>query len=221
MSNFGQIFSNIARSKPVSSYLQKLAPGAGQQVIVKRFQPKNSDQGLGTILECDLLVAQTNELRGWPFFLDAKGWGGQYQQAAAKQFIEAVMNSVDLSQLPLIGNQPHSIETIGEHLVSGNLRGVMIVVDVLPAMKKGAQQVGANGQPVYNAFWKPMKQTWQEVAQRRAVLDHMDGQAAPTPAPTQPAFGGFTGNQTVMGGPQAQTGHTIGGPSILQTLRKG
>lgn len=106
MGQFDSIFGNIMRAKPMNNYLPRLPNGSHTLVLVK-YKPKNSDQGMGTILEADFLVGRSTDTalnqgdkRGWPWFIESKGFSGQYEQDRAKQFIEAVMRSINVDELP-------------------------------------------------------------------------------------------------------------------------
>lgn len=105
-SPFGSIFNNIKNAKSMAGYAPRLSNGS-HTVIVKKYKTKNSEQGMGTILESEFLIARSTDqglregdTRSWPWFIEGKGWSATYAQDNAKQFIDAVMRSVDLSELP-------------------------------------------------------------------------------------------------------------------------
>jgi hypothetical protein len=108
---FGNIFGTIMRAKRLSSYADRLGDGT-HQLILKTYKTKQSDPakgaaGMGTILESEFLIAKSTnaalkegDSRGWPWFIEGKGWAATYAQDNAKQFIEAIMRSIDLAELP-------------------------------------------------------------------------------------------------------------------------
>lgn len=134
---FGNIFAGIMRAKPMTSYAARLGDGT-HDVIIKKYRTKQSDPAkgaasMGTILEADFLVAASNDpairegdSRGWPWFIEGKGWAATYAQANAKEFIEAVMRSIDLAELP---------KNAAGHIVN-------------PLTNQGFYQISEHGMPI-------------------------------------------------------------------------
>jgi len=108
---FGNIFGTIMRAKRISSYADRLSDGT-HQVILKTYKTKQSDPakgaaGMGTILESEFLIAKSTDAalkegdsRGWPWFIEGKGWAATYAQDNAKQYLESIMRSIDVTELP-------------------------------------------------------------------------------------------------------------------------
>lgn len=103
---FGNIFGAIMRAKPTSNYAPKF-PIGNHRLILKNYKPKERENDQGTMIEMDALVSSTTspetregDTRGWPWFIDGTGYAGQYAQANAKLFIDAVLQSINTDELP-------------------------------------------------------------------------------------------------------------------------
>lgn len=181
MSDYSNIFQKIGSAKPMGTgYAQRLGLGR-HKLALKSYKVKQSSKGGGEFLEAEFLVIdstthQPGETRGWVWFINASGpWGAAYEQDRAKKFLEAVGQCV---------GDDSPVEVIGANLAGPNQagRGIVIEVEIAPQGGKNAGKVNQRGEPYTNSFWKPVKQSLEDLAASRAELDGMD--SAPAPAPT-------------------------------------
>lgn len=202
MGQFDQIFQTILNAKPTSSFLPRLAAGR-HKLAIKRYAPKNSQSNMGVILESDFVVVESSsippgEIRGWPWFIQAQGWSGTYEQDRAKQFLAAVAQSVP-------GGATDGL-ALGDELTNGKWCGLLVLCDVSQQLERDGStpKRDKKGQPTFNATWSAIPgQTLESIAAMRARVDQVQGPAAASPvaaqapapqgiAPTAaPAFGGF------------------------------
>lgn len=225
MGNFDNIFGSIMSAKKQSGYAPRLPEGM-HQLILKLYKTQQStqDTGVGTFLTSEYLVVKStnpelreNDARGCPWYIESKGYAGQYAQSNAKEMIEAVMRSIDLDTLPKDANghivhpvtgalfqrinpttnQPfaltvHDTMTIGQLMIEGFFRGIQVAAEVTKSFNKKTKQmrVDDSGKPYLDVTWKAVPgQTLETLAQVRAYLESVDPTpAAPAPAPVaQPA----------------------------------
>lgn len=185
--DYSSIFTGIAKSKPMGGgYSPRLGLGH-HKLALKSYKVKDSTKGQGQFLEAEFVVLESNthepgDTRGWVWFINAPGpWGPAYEQDRAKKFLEAVGACV---------GDDSPVEVIGANLAGPDQagKGLIIEVEITPQGGKSAGKVNSRGEPYTNAFWKPVKQTIEELAASRAELESMAAQApAPTTATTTQA----------------------------------
>lgn len=176
MSEYDQIFAGIETSKPINNFASRLGVGR-HRVVMTRYAVKESQKGLGKIIEADFQILESSkepvgETRGWAWFPNQGGLPGQYAQARAKEFIEVVKAS--------IGDQ-NPVGAVGGALASKEQHGRGLVLDVeiqIPTNPDGSPKLSKAGSPVSNAFWSPVTQTLGDIAAMRAKLDAGVAQAA-------------------------------------------
>ncbi len=204
---YDQIFQGIANAKPISNFTQRL--GAGRHTVaLLRYSPKPSQrQGQGPIVEADFMVlestnpAEVGQKRGWAWFISSQGYAGAYEQARAKDFIEAVKSSID---------DTRPVADVGGDLSAANQpgRGLVLTVDVVMQFNNdGSPKMNKKGQQMSNATWGARKQTFDDIKAVRAKLDEMEASApapAPAPQPQASAFG-----QVAAPAPQPQPSGTM------------
>lgn len=186
----GSIFDQVAGAKPVTSYAPRLSDGK-HKVVLKRFAPKQSDQGKGTILEADFTIGESTmiakgETRGWAWFIQSSGWAGQYEQGRAKDFLEKVSQSLG----PKADGSFRSVQEVGAELSSGKLKGLQLGCEVTKNVQRDGRtpKLDKKGRETYSATWHAIKQTAEEIAAMAAQIEKIE--------PQQQAaqnFGGFGG----------------------------
>lgn len=220
MSQFGNIFNSIASAKPLSNHTPRLPLGR-HKVALKRYQPKNSEQGMGPILESDFVILESNspscrpgDVRGWPWFIGQSGWGGTYEQGRAKDFLEKAAMCID---------DTRPVEQFGDDLASAHQPGTGLVLwaeITLQYDREGKPKKDKKQRDCFNASWEPIKQS---IAELQAMAAQLATMPALVPNPTHPnapgsgyaghggsGMGQFVGQQPAQGGfgqpaqPQAQ-----------------
>lgn len=180
--DYSNIFKGIGAAKSMGGgYAPRLGLGH-HRLALKSYKVKDSTKGQGQFLEAEFVVVQSNtheqgESRGWVWFINAPGpWGPAYEQDRAKKFLEAVGASLGVDA---------PVENIGADLAGPDQAGVGLIIDVdiMPQGGKSAGKLNARGEPYTNAFWKPVKQSLEDLAASRAELESMAPAPAPTPAP--------------------------------------
>lgn len=180
--DYSNIFRTIGSAKSMGTgYAQRLGLGK-HKLALKSYKVKDSSKGGGQFLEAEFLVLESTtheqgETRGWVWFINAAGpWGAAYEQDRAKKFLEAVGACV---------GDDSPVEVIGANLAGANQagRGLIIEVDIVPQGGKNAGKVNQRGEPYTNSFWKPVKQSLEDLAASRAEIDALDNATAPAPAP--------------------------------------
>lgn len=235
MSEFDKLFDDIMHAKPVGNYLPRLPVGR-HLLAIKRYNGKNTDRGMGVILEADFVVLQSNtlkpgDLRGNPWFPQAPGEQGNYESARVVEFLAAVGGGV---------GDPRSTKMIGASLVDGTYVGVQILAEVTAALEKdGVTQKRSKkkNEPMFNISWGSVPNQTQETVS--AVRTHIQTIQAPEPvaasapvaapqgfgggfgqapavAPTAPPFG--TGFGQPAPAPAQQPGATPGIAGIIANL---
>jgi hypothetical protein len=172
MTDYNNIFKTIGSAKSMGGgYAPRLGLGH-HRLALKSYRVKDSTKGQGQFLEAEFVVINSTtheqgESRGWVWFINAPGpWGPAYEQDRAKKFLEAVGACV---------GDESSVDVIGANLAGADQagRGLVIEVDITPQGGKSAGKVNSRGEPYTNAFWKPVKQTIDDIAASRAELDGM------------------------------------------------
>lgn len=221
---FGNIFTGIKKVKKGGNYAPRLPKGQ-HQVALKKFGPKETkeDSEVGShLLESSWLVCGTNsqevaegDTRDWPWFTEKGGHAGKFAKENAQSMIEAIMRSIDLSELPKnaqgqilhpLTGQPmieadrespsfgkpkleHDVASIGEIAADGFFRGIQLRFEGVDSYNKKEKKFridNATGKPFVEALWKPIAgQTLASIAEFRAVLDQLD--PPETPAQTAAA----------------------------------
>lgn len=183
MSQFGNIFNNIASAKALSNHTPRLPVGR-HKVALKRFQPKNSEQGMGPILESDFVIVESTsptcksgDVRGWPWFIGQTGWGGTYEQARAKDFLEKAASCI---------GDTRPVEQFGDDLAGASQPGTGLVLMVeisLQYDRDGKPKKDKKGRDCFNAEWSSIEQTIEQLQASAASIKSMPAVAAqPLPA---------------------------------------
>ncbi len=177
------LFGTIARAKPISGFAPRL--GIGNHLLaLKRFQPKNSQQGMGKILEADFMVVESSvyepgELRGWAWFIDSAGWAGAYEQARAREFLETVAKCID---------DDRPTEQIGSDLAGEGQagKGLQIRVSIVAQTNKdGSAKLGKQGETYTRATWSPVQQGLDDIKAMRDDSEKLDAGNAVAARATQ------------------------------------
>lgn len=179
MSDFSHIFSGIQNAKPVSSFTPRLPVGR-HIVAIKKYGGKQSQSAMGVILELDCVVMQTTnpqlkvgESRGWAWFPGQSGWGGQYEQGRAKEFIEQAGSGA---------GDARDVTSVGDSLTKGEYTGVLIAVDITQQFERdgATPKRDKKGNPTFNATWSAVP--GQDANSVQASRTQMSAYAAAEPA---------------------------------------
>lgn len=133
-SPFGSIFGGIMHTAPMSGGYSPKLQGGTHKLVLKEYSGKNSDQGMGFILEADFMVAsstdvslKSGDIRGWPWFIEGPGYTKVYASANSQEFISAVMQSVILDEFPKDANGFVINPATGSHIYSTDAQGRLVV----------------------------------------------------------------------------------------------
>lgn len=252
---FQSLFGTIAGAKDPNNYAQRIPLGS-HKLVLKKYNPKKTSpktpgEQPKVFIESDWMVAESNstevavgETRGWPWFIEASGWAASFAQQNAKACLNAILRSIDLSQLPknaqgFIVNpsngqpflnehgQPkteHDIATIGDLAAQNFFRGIQLVAEGTPSYNKKEKKVRmdtATGKPYVDVEWKAVPgQTLETIAAMRATLDQLD---PPAPQAALPPQQPNHAPQATMGGYAVQTAQPTfqlqqGQPGFTQTV---
>lgn len=136
--NFGNIFNTVLNAKNSRRRAPRLSDGT-HEILLKKYQVRQSDPdkgaaNMGNFLAGEFLVASSSDRevregdsRGWAWFIESTGWGGPMAQTNAKEFIGAVMNSVDLGELPRDTTGYITNPLNGQRFIKVDERGMPII----------------------------------------------------------------------------------------------
>lgn len=238
MGKFKATFGKVMRSKNTSQFADRLPDGI-HIVLLTKFQPKNSDKELGVIVESEFIVESTNlpsstdpkepplvgGKRGWPWFIEQKGWGGTYEADRNKKFIatcgECLSSEEDLNAIFEIVKtidpeaEELNVESLGDMMSDDSqpLRGIRLKVEVTPKMKDGVRVKDSKGKPLSDAEWSAIPTTLDEIFAQREKLDA----ALPAAHPNAPGEG--TAPHPAAAVAPAQATRTFGAakPAVVAT----
>lgn len=190
------VFSGVQNAKALGSFTPNLVNG-DHTVLVKRFNVKESQKGKGKIVEADFHIVDSTtdtvgSTKGWPWFIGAGGFQGEYAMSRLKDFMEAVQKCIgDTGPISETGKLLAGPQQAG--------RGLMLKCSVFNGKAK------KDGNGYYQEIkWTAVPQTLEDIAKNRAKLD---GSAAQETAAAQTA----TVTQTTTATPAAGTTSLLGG----------
>lgn len=174
MSDLTSLFSGIDNAKALGGFTPNLELG-NHTVVLKRFNVKTSQKDGTKIAEADFGILESdtdtvNATKGWPWFIGATGFQGEYAKSRLKDFAEAVQKCIGDSSAPSA-----TIAALADARQAG--RGLVLKCHVF----NGKPRKDGNG--FYQEVkWYPITQTLEEMAAMRAKLD---GAGTAAPAVTQ------------------------------------
>ena len=153
----------INDARPIASWAPNLEVGVHQELVLVSYKIKPTLKA-GRVIEAEFLVIVSDvhkpgEIRGWSWFIDGKGWGGDYAKARNQTFTLEMGKCLDDERL----NEPNAVKLIGRDLFLGKGLGVCIGANVTVAVKKGVVQKREDGSTITNADWKAISQTAEDV----------------------------------------------------------
>lgn len=202
--DYSGLWATVGRAKSMGGgYAPKLEIG-NHRLALKNLKVKDSTKGLGQYVEAEFVVVESTvhaqgESRGWVWFINASGqFAAAYEQDRLKKFCEAAGACLGDNSPP---------EVIGAALAGPDQNGMGLIIDcsVQPQTGKNAGKTNSRGELYTNIYWKPVKQSLEDLAASRAELESMEPAApvvttpppapAPTPAATTPVAGGIFGRK--------------------------
>ncbi len=171
MGDYDSILNGVNEANVGGSYTDRLPLGT-HDLVLKEFRVKTSKKDGAKIVEADFLVlgsdskeAPAGSVFGWAWFIDSKGWGGTYAKSFLKDFFVQAGDCIGDTRDP---------QTIGGDLLCPAQKGRGLN---LKAVVKNGKKTNDKGEPFVEVAWKAIPQTLEQVAETRAGLDDMDGQA--------------------------------------------
>lgn len=160
--NYKALFAAVATAKPMNNYADTLPEGRNR-VTLLHFGLKESQKNEGTIVEAEFDC--NGVTRGWAWWPERTGWSGAFNKDRLQKFIKAVAESIGDTRG--IEDVMGSLADIQQHG-----RGIVLDVEVLPALDKDNKPVvRKDGSQAYEATFKMIKQTLDDVAAVRAKFD--------------------------------------------------
>lgn len=184
MSDLTSLFSGIDNAKALGGFTPNLENGS-HTVVLTRFNVKTSQKDNTKIAEADFKILESDSdkpdaVKGWPWFIGASGFQGDYARSRLKDFAEAVQKCIGDSSAPSA-----TIAALADEKQAG--RGLVLKCRVY----NGKPRKDGNG--YYQEIkWESVTQSLEDIAKVRAVLDGAVKApvAATPPAQTQTAASG-------------------------------
>jgi hypothetical protein len=179
MSDLVGIFKGAENAKELQGFAPNL-PNGEHTLLLKRFNVKDSNKGMGKRVEADFLVVESSApdlvgtTRGWPWFIGAPGWQGQYAESRLKEFLTAVATGIgDTSPISTIGAGLAGDAQLG--------RGMMIKCSIVDGKPRKAPGTGF----YQEVSWIPVTQTLDDIKRGRSYIDAESPAPAVQQAPAQ------------------------------------
>jgi hypothetical protein len=166
------VLDEVNDAQPVGGNIANLAIGT-HTVLLSRYNFKESKKDKTLYVDADFVVLESTahdeeEVRGWAWFPQAKGWGKTYQSAYLKDFQRAMGDCIgDTRETKEIGRDLCSKQQKG--------RGTKIKVVVTAQTDRSGNAKSKDGITYTNAKWIPIEQSLADLRECRALLDKMQG----------------------------------------------
>lgn len=184
MGKYQSAMKKAANAKPINNFASPIGLGK-HRVAVKLFRGKEGGKSKEVFVETEVFIMeseteQVGAVRGWPWFINASGWSGDYNASRMQEYLQAVADGV---------GDDRPLDEIGDELSDEEKNpgfGILVDVEVVTVPDKNDPRkvmTRKNGQPVHNAFWTAVEE--QDEAILAATQAKCQEYAAKKPEPAK------------------------------------
>lgn len=158
MGKYQSAMKKAANAKPLNNFAPPIGLGK-HRVALKHFRGKEGGKSKEVFVEAEFIIMESETetigaVRGWPWFINAKGWSGEYNASRMQEFLAATAAGV---------GDERPLDEIGDELSDEEQNpgyGILTDVEVVQVPDKEDPRkvmLRANGQEVHNSFFYPVE----------------------------------------------------------------